>query len=254
MEATKMKSLIKAIAFTLCILVILICTLYINGKLPISVSDTIDSAKSKIAYTFLTPPPSKTYENSEPSDKFHNRFVEPDIPLSQIMSDKELKADNKVNIFVDLKTRTLHFKYGEETLKKYSISAGTKTNHGDKEKEGDYRTPRGNFYICSKNIYSPPKGYIGSRWMLLSYPNIEAAERGLSSGLIDESTYNKVKSANLNKRTPPQDTILGSAIGIHGGARPNLSKDWTAGCIGMYNQDVEEIFEFVKIGTIVYIE
>lgn len=249
-----MKSLRKVIAFTLCILIILFCTLFANGKLLKNVSDKMDSAKSKIVYTFVTPPSSKTYENSEPSDKFHNRFVEPDIPLSQIMSDKKFKVDNKVNIFVDLKTRTLHFKYGEETLKKYSISAGKKTNLGDKETEGDYRTPRGNFYICSKKTYYPPKGYIGTRWMLLSYPNIAAAERGLCSGLIDKSTYNKVKSANLNKRTPPQDTILGSAIGIHGGARPNLSKDWTAGCIGMYNQDVEEIFEFVKIGTIVNIK
>jgi len=95
---------------------------------------------------------------------------------------------------------------------------------------------------------------LGSRWMLLSYPNLEAAERGLNSGLIDEKTYNKVKSANLDKRTPPQDTILGSAIGIHGGAKENLRKDWTAGCVGMYDKDVEEIFEFVKIGTPVFIE
>lgn len=249
-----MKLLKRIILYTLTFLTALFFIFYIRGMLPNRISDTIDSTKSKIIYSFVTPSPEKIYENSEPSDKYHLRNVEPDIPLSQIMSDKGYKSGDNVNIFVDLKTRTLFFKYSDEILKKYIISAGTRTDIGDKEQEGDYRTPRGNFYICSKNIYSPPKGYLGSRWMLLSYPNIEAAERGLDSGLIDQSTYNRVKSANLDKRTPPQDTILGSAIGIHGGARPNLSKDWTAGCIGMYNQDVEEIFEFVKIGTRVFIE
>ncbi|WP_407636655.1 L,D-transpeptidase family protein [Acetivibrio cellulolyticus] len=27
-----------------------------------------------------------------------------------------------------------------------------------------------------------------------------------------------------------------------------MSKYWTAGCIGMYNQDVEEIYKLVSIG------
>lgn len=233
---------------------ILLFIFYIKGMLPQKVTDTIDSTKTKIIYSFATPSNSVSYENNKPSDIYHHRNIDPDIPLSQIMSDKGYSADKNVNIYVDLQTRTLFFKYCDETLKKYKISAGTKTNLGDKEKEGDYRTPRGEFFICSKNIYSPPKGYIGSRWMMLSYPNIEAAERGLNSNLIDESTYERVKSANVGKRTPPQDTILGSAIGIHGGATPQLSKDWTAGCIGMYNQDVEEIYEFMKVGTVVRIE
>jgi lipoprotein-anchoring transpeptidase ErfK/SrfK len=47
--------------------------------------------------------------------------------------------------------------------------------------------------------------------------------------------------------------MLGSTIGIHGGAREGLPKDWTAGCIGMYDEDVEEIFEYIDKGTSVVI-
>lgn len=244
----------KIILFSLAVFAVSICTTYVRNKFPSeSIPDTINPATERTSATSV-PSPSGTNRSPEISDKFHTWSVDPDIPLAQIMADKGYNSDDNVNIYVDIKSRTLIFRYSDEDLKKYRISTGPNTDLGDKEKEGDNRTPRGNFYICSKDVYSPPKGYLGSRWMLLSYPNIEAAERGLDSGLIDEKTYNKVKSANLNKRVPPQNTILGSAIGIHGGAKKNLRKDWTAGCVGMYDKDVDEIFEFVKIGTSVFIE
>lgn len=193
-------------------------------------------------------------ELEQHSATLHVRNTKPDTPLSKIIGDIGIDDYQKFNLYVDLESRTMYFRYGNTALKQYRISAGTKTDGGDKEKEGDFRTPRGEFYICTKVKYSPPKGYLGSRWMLLSYPTIEDAERGLKKGLITLEVYNDIKESVLKKEIPPQNTILGSAIGIHGGARPGLLKDWTAGCIGMYDQDVEEIFEYVNVGTRVVIE
>jgi hypothetical protein len=193
------------------------------------------------------------FSNNNPSEVFHLRSVNPDIPLKQILHSKNLDP-NSYWLQIKLDTRTLYFKAGNEIIKQYRISAGKQTNQGDKEKEGDYRTPKGKFYICSKDAFFESQGYLGTRWMLLSYPGIEAAERGLKQKIIAQEVYDAIVLSISRKRVPPQDTPLGSAVGIHGGGNPVLPKDWTAGCIGMYDQDIEEIYEFVKPGTEVVIE
>ncbi|MGI6777402.1 MAG: L,D-transpeptidase family protein [Acetivibrionales bacterium] len=184
----------------------------------------------------------------------HVHITKPDIPLSEIIKSKGIKEPKEINLHVDLKTRTMFFRYRDIVLKEYRISAGKNTDKGDKEKEGDYRTPRGEFYICTKVKYSPSREYLGSRWMLLSYPNREHAERGLISNLISKADYERIIKSISMKAIPPQDTILGNAIGIHGGAKPDYPRDWTAGCIGMYDEDIEEVFEYVNEGTTVVIE
>lgn len=194
----------------------------------------------------------KVIENRD-FEKYHMHHTSPAEALDIIIEREGITPDTNINLLVDIETRTLFFRYDERVLKQYRISTGTRTDLGDKEVEGDFRTPRGEFYICSKRVYSPPKNYIGSRWMLLSYPNIAAAERGLNEGMINEKTYRKIVDQITSKKTPLQDTSLGSAIGIHGGAVPGISKDWTAGCIGMYDEDVEEIYKYVKAGTMVVI-
>ncbi|TYQ16736.1 UNVERIFIED_CONTAM: hypothetical protein Cloal_3304 [Acetivibrio alkalicellulosi] len=244
----------KTLLLILVILPIVFITTYMLDLLPDRISRYVNPSRAQILYALGRIDSSEFYENTAPSETNHKRSVYPDIPLGEIMSSKGLLADDNINIYVDLSTRTLSFRYKDETLKQYSIGAGPRTDEGNKEREGDTKTPRGTFYICTKDIYSPPKHYLGSRWMLLSYPDISAAQRGLESGAITQDTYNSIVSANENREIPPQYTGLGSAIGIHGGAVPNFRKDWTAGCIGMYNQDVDEIFDFVKIGTTVVIE
>jgi lipoprotein-anchoring transpeptidase ErfK/SrfK len=202
---------------------------------------------------YFRPWHTQLFSNIIPSEVFHLRGVSPDIPLKEILHSKALAA-NSYWLQVKLDTRTLYFKDGDEILKQYRISAGKQTNQGDKEKEGDYRTPKGKFYICSKDAFLKSQGYLGTRWMLLSYPGLEAAERGLKHKIITQKVYDAIVLSISHKNVPPQDTPLGSAVGIHGGGNPALPKDWTAGCIGMYDQDIEEIYEFVKPGTLVIIE
>lgn len=116
---------------------------------------------------------------------------------------------------------------------------------GDKEVEGDGKTPEGEFYVFTKN----PK----SRFYLslgLSYPSKDDARRGLAAGVITKSQLDEIVSAIDARKMPPQKTGLGGEIFIHGGG---IGRDWTLGCVALKNEEIEEIFNAVKIGTLVTI-
>ncbi|MDQ3684059.1 MAG: L,D-transpeptidase [Acidobacteriota bacterium] len=117
---------------------------------------------------------------------------------------------------------------------------------GDKVKEGDGRTPEGEFYVYVKN---PKSNYYLS--LGLSYPNLEHAARGLRAGLITKGQHEKISEAIKNKTGPPQNTALGGLIYIHG---HGSASDWTLGCIALENEDMKELFEAVPKETKVVIE
>lgn len=146
--------------------------------------------------------------------------------------------------------RELELLNGGSIIKKYNISLGFSPD-GDKRKEGDGKTPEGTFYISQK-AKNPDKAYLGTRWMRLSYPGEKHAGIGLKSGNIDDRTYRQIVADLKNIQTPPQTTPLGGGIGIHGGTDRifgGVGIDWTAGCIGLYDSDAEEIYDQVKVGT-----
>jgi murein L,D-transpeptidase YafK len=116
----------------------------------------------------------------------------------------------------------------------------------DKERQGDRRTPEGEFYIFTKNNKSAFYLSLG-----LSYPNIEDAERGLRDGLITRAQHDSIVKAIRNKRTPPQNTPLGGDIYIHGNG---ASSDWTWGCVALENEDIKELFDAVSVGVPVTIK
>ena len=173
---------------------------------------------------------------------------EPNKPLAEICRELGIVLPFKSPLIVVNKSQRKLFLYeGETFLKCYPVSLG-KNPAGQKEREGDKKTPEGNFYICQK-VENPKKELLGSRWMRISYPNEEAAERGLKNGLITEEEYRRIVRALLRKETPPQKTPLGGGIGIHGGNGLHFKADWTEGCIGMYDEDIEEFYDFIPLGT-----
>ncbi len=129
----------------------------------------------------------------------------------------------------------------DQKLKSYMISLGDFL--GDKEKEGDNKTPEGIFYIAQKNPES--KFY---KALLLSYPTSEDAKRGENNGLISRSESESIKRAEADCLTPPQNTSLGSFIEIHGGRDTREVQDWTWGCIALKNAEMEEIYAFTEQG------
>lgn len=144
------------------------------------------------------------------------------------------KADRKLQVFD-----------GEKLIKTYRVGLGF-TPAGDKEKQGDGKTPEGEFYIFTKNDKS--KFYLS---LGVSYPSTDDAERGFRENLISENQRDEIIEAIKNKKMPLQNTKLGGEIYIHG----NGSKtDWTLGCVALEDAEMKELFDAIPVGTSVKIE
>jgi murein L,D-transpeptidase YafK len=163
-----------------------------------------------------------------------------DIYAQKIMSKLE-----EPHIVVEKKKRKLSLFDGKKLIKNYSISLGA-VPVGDKEIEGDGKTPEGEFYVFTKNEQSSFYLSLG-----LSYPNIEDANRGLKANLITQAEFDEIQTAINAKQMPPQKTKLGGEIYIHGGG---CNADWTQGCIALENEQMKELFDVIEAGTIVAIK
>jgi hypothetical protein len=151
-------------------------------------------------------------------------------------------ADVRLEVFKA--RRSLELRLGGAPFKCYRIGLGGSPT-GDKQIEGDSRTPEGDFYVCQKlpqGSYGPSLG--------LSYPNLEDARRGRRDGLISGAEYRAIAGSISAGRKPPWDTPLGGEICIHG---RGSSDDWTAGCIALDDADASELFALVPMGAAVAI-
>ncbi|MEM7391163.1 MAG: transglycosylase SLT domain-containing protein [Verrucomicrobiota bacterium] len=155
-----------------------------------------------------------------------------------------LPSSREVDIIVHKKKRTLELRIGDERIREYRVALGWDPIE-DKIKEGDGRTPVGDFYVCQRidGKYGPSLG--------LSYPNLEDARRGLDNEMISEKDYEKIEDRIKAGKRPPWDTPLGGAICIHG---RGSQKDWTAGCIALDDEDVNELFALAPMGSVVSIQ
>lgn len=130
-------------------------------------------------------------------------------------------------IVVEKSKRHLTVYNKDEVLKTYTIALGF-TPTGHKEQEGDGKTPEGTYKICAKN---PNSKY--HRSLKVSYPNskdIDCAKK---------------------KCVSPGDHIMVHGLGkgfSHLGQLHTL-KDWTLGCIALTNEEIEEIYKAVEVGT-----
>jgi hypothetical protein len=177
-------------------------------------------------------------------------------------------------IEVSKSARTLKLFDGGRLVKTYPCCTGKAA--GDKVREGDCKTPEGVFYVCYKNPRSKYTLSLG-----LSYPNKEHAARGLRDGLITRAQYDALIRANdltakcsddPSGRKPGPTTItradgvvmvegvdwetlwktpLGGEVMIHGADADRVG---TAGCVGMNDEDIAELYPMVPIGTRVVIK
>lgn len=112
-------------------------------------------------------------------------------------------------------------------LRTYQVDLGFEPD-GDKTRMGDGRTPEGTYYIDRRNENSRYHLSLG-----ISYPNtIDVAE------------------ARARGESP------GGDIFIHGGPRRfrnRFRRDWTAGCIAVTDNEIEEIWAMVPLGTVIVI-
>lgn len=138
------------------------------------------------------------------------------------------------------KERKLLLMKGNQISKSYPMALGFNPKD-DKIKVKDGCTPEGRFYICQVIEKPKPKESYGPVSLRISYPNIEDARRGLKDKLINKTRYLAIVKAIHAGEMPPQNTILGSSIKIHGGDY-GVSEDWTLGCMALRNKDMIELF------------
>ncbi|MDO8511063.1 MAG: L,D-transpeptidase family protein [Nanoarchaeota archaeon] len=165
------------------------------------------------------------------------RFYNSSIPLQSLLDD----CRGKHNITIDKSERRLGLYCETKLLKEYGISLGF-APEGDKEYEGDGKTPEGEYFITT----AFPSRFHKS--LQISYPNLKHAERGLSSELITQREYNVIVQAIKGCKSPPQNTKLGSFIQIHGRGGGVGVSDWTLGCIALENKAIDEVYSFLILG------
>ncbi len=157
------------------------------------------------------------------------RFLLFSIIFPFIFSKPSWGHPKKPNLLVVWKKkRVLALYRNNKMLKAYRVRLGFSPK-GQKEKEGDGKTPEGKYYITHKN----PK-----------------SKFHLSLGINFPNQYDK--KIALQRGLDP-----GGDIFIHGLGQKNVILhylfDWTEGCIAVTNKEIEEIYGLVEPGTIIYI-
>ena len=123
--------------------------------------------------------------------------------------------------------RKLYLIKDGEPFRTFNIALGMRPR-GDKQYEGDYRTPEGNYFLDTRN---PNSDFFLS--IHVSYPS-----------------YQDVREARAKGRDP------GGAIMIHG--QPNVptrseayyrTQDWTNGCIAVSNSAMIDIWLMTETNT-----
>ena len=124
---------------------------------------------------------------------------------------------------------------------------GDKLRRGSRRRPEDWRTPEGLFFISKKNARS--RFY---KALILNYPTPSHAARALSAGIIGRRQYNRISKAGLVFRSPPMNTPMGGLIEIHGHGILGRA-DWTKGCVAVENEFIDKLWEWVEVGTPVWI-
>jgi murein L,D-transpeptidase YafK len=155
-------------------------------------------------------------------------------------SSRPATAPTTLRIEIRKSDRRLLVARGPQILREYRIGLGFAPT-GDKEREGDGRTPEGDYVVCARNPQSRYHLSLG-----LSYPNAADAARGLVAGAISQAQHDAILSALAKGGRPPWDTPLGGEIFIHGNGS---HRDWTLGCIALDDADMDELYALTPVGT-----
>ena len=176
-----------------------------------------------------------------------------ELEEAEAMSEEDLPA-NEAWIFVDKSERRMVVQNGRGYHETFRVALGFEPV-GDKELEGDGRTPEGEFYVCHRIRHDRFHRFLG-----LSYPSPEDARRGETLGLLMPIEIRAIRRAFRQRTMPPWRTALGGNVGIHGyGRRRDRERrhaegeDWTDGCLAVTNEEIEAIYGRVRVGTRVVI-
>lgn len=157
---------------------------------------------------------------------------------------------SEYQLSVSKKENMLTVEKAGDVIKKYRIATG-KGGDGTKRHRGDGKTPLGTYRVSAFKENSRFHFFIQ-----LDYPNLVDAWYGYKNQVIDAENFKRIAAAYKKREAPPQDTELGGFIGIHGLGVTNEEKltihesfNWTEGCIALTNEEINDLRNFVAIGT-----
>jgi len=155
-------------------------------------------------------------------------LLEPVVTKLYMPATSKAEKSQVTHVIVEKVARKLFLMNGPTVLREYRIALG-KNPVGQKQQEGDSRTPEGNYVLDWRN---PASRFLRS--LHVSYPTPE-----------------QLRTAKLSGINP------GGEIMIHGQPSSWVERihlgfdrsDWTDGCIAVENQDMLEIWSMVADGT-----
>lgn len=137
------------------------------------------------------------------------------------------RGGNKV-ILVDKVAHILYVYQSGKAIRSYEAEFGPNWM-AHKERNGDRATPEGNYRITSKKERGST---IYHKALLLDYPNAE-----------DRARFAAKKKKGLISRSAG----IGSLIEIHGNGGKGFN--WTSGCVGLKDRDIDDLYRLVGSGT-----
>lgn len=138
------------------------------------------------------------------------------------------RDSNAVAIIIDKLAHVLQVYNNGQMIREFQVELGSNWL-GHKRVRGDRATPEGQYFITKKVASGHSKYY---KALAINYPNqtdIEEFEAAQQRGEISRFAQ------------------IGGLIEIHGEGGKGVN--WTEGCIALRNDDMDRLFNLVKVGT-----
>lgn len=136
------------------------------------------------------------------------------------------------HIVIIKSSRTMTLMNHDKVLKSYRVALGG-VPVGAKQKQGDHKTPEGEYLIDAKNPHS--QYHLA---LHISYPNAQDRRHARKLGVNPGGDI-------MIHGLPPGYASLGSK---------HTQWDWTEGCIAVTDEEIEEVWNLVQVGTRVEIK
>lgn len=134
------------------------------------------------------------------------------------------------SIVVNKAARKMYLLHNTEVLRSYEFELGF-APVGDKQIEGDGKTPEGTYIIDRRNPNSEFHLSLG-----ISYPNAQ-----------------DIAEARAMGKSPGGDIFIHGQPNAFKSRRGSRGDDWTWGCIAVTNREMEEVYAMVRNGTVITI-
>lgn len=155
-------------------------------------------------------------------------------------------------LLIDESSSSLRIYRGQQVLERFSPVSVGRGGVKRLRQQGDRSTPIGTFRINRVKLDSDFHIFLG-----IDFPTAAQAHEAWQAGMMTAREYGDFISDLRRTGEPPQDTVLGGYIGIHGLGEgdPAIHRrfNWTQGCVAVTNTQIDRLVDMVSIGTRVVI-